>query len=67
MGEVGAAAGSGPLVCGARSWGGQSWFQRNCRLQGSQGGSVSLPGFLLGLRNPSTGSDRCVGQVWVIA
>lgn len=67
MGEVGAAAGSGPLVCGARSWGGQSWFQRNCRLQGSQGGSVSLPGFLLGLRNPSTGSDRLVGQVWVIA
>ena len=41
-------------------------FQGNCRLQGSQGGSVSLLGFLLGLRNPSTGADRRVGQVWVI-
>ena len=42
-------------------------FQGNCRLQGSQGGSVSLLGFLLGLRNPSTGADRHVRQVWVIA
>ena len=41
--------------------------QGNCRLQGSQGGSVSLPGFLLGIRHPSTTADRHVGQVWVIA
>ena len=37
-------------------------FQGNYRLQGSQGGSVSLPGFLLGLRHPSIGTDRLLSR-----